>query len=372
MWSVLGFSLVVGGVADTLRGSLFALRDGFDHLRQEGVVSDAVALYEKKDRCYRIPTLLLTSKKTLLLAFAENRSLDCADTSDHTLVVRRSSDLGETWGEEMTVYRPTSTPCDGCPMAVSNPNPVEVTFPNGTKAILLHFDTKNNPQPEAHGRDCQIWSYDDGKTWTQNAEVLEYPPVENNGGLIGPSVGVFMNNIIYYSTRFDGTTNLYYSKDFGTSWDGVQYGIRGVDECSIAPMTDQRILFNCRTTEHKRAQIIFDHSNDLVEPVPVGDLTYPDGLIDANCQGSIVHSDGRYFLSNTNTTGPRKNLTVKTSKDDGTSWNAGVLITDSDSAYSQLAPLSENDDATLLGLVFENGGGSPYDRISFVTVSIPK
>ena len=86
------------------------------------------------------------------VAFAENRLDGCGDQGKHNLVVRRSADEGKTWGPLVTVFEGV-TPCPGCPAAVSNPNPVEVTFPNGTRAVLLLFDTMNNPSAAHHGLD---------------------------------------------------------------------------------------------------------------------------------------------------------------------------------------------------------------------------
>lgn len=81
---------------------------------------------------------------------------DCGDNGQHhDLVVRRSTDLGKTWGP-MIVVREGSTPCSHCPAAISNPNPVEVTMPSGQKRVLLHYDTMNNPKPDRHGVDMQV------------------------------------------------------------------------------------------------------------------------------------------------------------------------------------------------------------------------
>ena len=56
--------------------------------------------------CFRIPSLLFTSKGTLL-AFAEGRgrqSKSCADHGDVHIVLKRSSDLGHTWSNLSVVY----------------------------------------------------------------------------------------------------------------------------------------------------------------------------------------------------------------------------------------------------------------------------
>jgi hypothetical protein len=138
-------------------------------------------------RCYRIPSIIQTHKGTLL-AFAENRLTGCGDGGQHTLVVRRSLDFGLSWGPMITAVR-GETPCPGCPAAVSNPNPVEVTFPNGTRSILLAFDTMNNPSAAHHGLDKVVWSGDDGLTWI-GERAVSFPPESNTGSLIGPAVGL--------------------------------------------------------------------------------------------------------------------------------------------------------------------------------------
>ena len=56
--------------------------------------------------CFRIPSLLFTSKGTLL-AFAEGRgqhSKSCADHGDVHIVLKRSTDLGHTWSNMSVVY----------------------------------------------------------------------------------------------------------------------------------------------------------------------------------------------------------------------------------------------------------------------------
>jgi hypothetical protein len=80
-------------------------------------------------KCFRIPTIIQTHTGALL-AFAENRVSDCGDNGKHhALVMRRSEDLGKTWGAMATVMEGT-VPCPGCPAAISNPNPVEVEMKN--------------------------------------------------------------------------------------------------------------------------------------------------------------------------------------------------------------------------------------------------
>lgn len=138
-------------------------------------------------KCYRIPSIIKTHKGTLL-ALAESRIDGCGDQGRHDLVARRSTDLGKTWGTLITVFVGVA-PCPGCPPAVSNPYPVAVTLRDGTSAVLLAFDTMNNPSSAHHGLDMTTWSRDDGLTWS-NATTTAYPPENNMGSMIGPAIGL--------------------------------------------------------------------------------------------------------------------------------------------------------------------------------------
>ena len=85
--------------------------------------------------CYRIPSIIHTSRGTLL-AFAERRATSCGDDGeDHALVLKRSVDGGSNWGPTIVV-RQGEPPCDGCPAAISNPNPVEVALADGSMAVM--------------------------------------------------------------------------------------------------------------------------------------------------------------------------------------------------------------------------------------------
>lgn len=60
--------------------------------------------------CFRTPVLHLTSKHTLL-AFAEGRGQNtnsCSNHGDVHIVLKRSTDYGETWSSLMIVHKETS------------------------------------------------------------------------------------------------------------------------------------------------------------------------------------------------------------------------------------------------------------------------
>lgn len=329
---------------------------------KDGPCSGCTAVFYSglnRSACYRIPSIIKTSTGSLL-AFAENRMTDCGDNGKHhALVMRRSTDDGASWGPMSTVVEGT-VPCVGCPAAISNPNPVEVTMPDGSKSILMHYDTMNNPHGQDHGLDMQIWSHDDGATWGPGS-VIAYPPFNNTGGLIGPSVGIqAADGTIFFSTRSGGVGWLYWSKDYGESWTSSKGSAAAHSECSICFKTNKtgdRIMMNCRTGVGHRAQLEWTTAGKQV-----GDATYPAELIDPGCQGSLINQYGVLHTSNANTTSGRTHVTVKTSTDQGGSWDTGVLAWSGPSGYSQLVSLG---DPKTVGLLFEAGAKSTYETISF-------
>ena len=325
--------------------------------------------------CFRVPSIIKTSHGTLL-AFAEKRAPDCGDDYfDTAIVARRSSDRGKSWGPLITV-RAGSPPCDGCPAAISNANPVEVRQADGSMAIMLHYDTMNNPGPKRHGLDMQLWSLDDGRTWIEPT-VLTYPPQQNVGAMIGPAVGIqAKSGRIYFSAHLAYTywtgvgwkgdssdvAFLYWSDDYGVTWRSSP-SLSGLNECTIAFLVDAadgRVLMNCRIGPGKpRKQVVWtDGIPGPVQPVP--------SLTDPGCQGSLVNSGGVLHLSNANHKHSRHNMTVKTSVDGGRTWSSGVSVHKGPSAYSQLVVLNEKTQR--LGLLFESGVHYYNEMISFATV----
>eukprot|EP00039_Didymoeca_costata_P029151 m.23462 g.23462 ORF g.23462 m.23462 type:complete len:354 (-) comp7501_c0_seq2:77-1138(-) len=299
--------------------------------------------------CFRIPTIIKTSSGTLL-AFAENRISDCSDNGGHhDLVLRRSLDNGTSWGPMINVYVGKTPPCPGCPAATSNPNPVEVTMSNGSKSILLHFDTMNNPSPSRHGLDMQMWSMDEGLTWT-TPTVISYPPQNNTGSLIGPSVGIqSATGVVYFSCDSNVGHFLYWSKDYGTTWSSSK-AVLGLGECSIAILhnaSDGEIIMDCRTGDHHRAIAYWSAEGTLI-----GNVTFPSELIDPNCQGSIINQDGILYSSNANSTRDRVNMAIKKSTDQGKTWSEGYSVWEQASGYSQLVSLG---DPATVAVLFEGG-----------------
>ena len=170
---------------------------------------------------------------------------------------------------------------------------------------------------------------------------------------------------------------LYYSHDLGQTWTASlpKYPIKGTsNECSIAFLkdsTDGRIIMNCRTSAKKRAQYVW--SPDGAGGFKPSGPTYPAGMIDPGCQGSIINHNGVLYTSNAGSTTGRTHMNIKRSTDMGQTWSKGISVWDGPSAYSQLVALGGNghsNGTALLGLLFESGHKSSNEALSFVAVHV--
>ena len=61
----------------------------------------------------------------------------------------------------------------------------------------------------------------------------------------------------------------------------------------------------------------------------------------------------------------RERLTVRVSEDGGTTWPVARVVHDGPAAYSSLAALADG----AIGLLFERGDRSPYERITFARLT---
>ena len=184
------FSIVAGiciwgtsnrGVAQQLAGSastevegksgtvVFAQRKIPEGVPKKGHGKDA------KKYGYRIPSLLTTSKGTLL-AFSERR-LGLHDHAQNDIVVKRSSDGGKSWGKEIVVHE------DGM-NSINDPLSVQLSdgriliifarFPYGRHARNAGWIKMAEPGYDDRAVNVLTFitsSSDDGKTWSKPRDI---------------------------------------------------------------------------------------------------------------------------------------------------------------------------------------------------------
>src|SRR5579885_941079 len=118
---------------------------------------------------YRIPSLLVTKKGTLL-AFCEGRKSSSSDSGDIDLLLRRSFDGGKTWGKTQVVWDDGANTC-------GNPCPV-LDARTGTVWLLLTHNLGSDTEAQIVSRTGKgtrtVWvtrSDDDGATWARPVEI---------------------------------------------------------------------------------------------------------------------------------------------------------------------------------------------------------
>ena len=95
---------------------------------------------------YRIPAIVLSNEGTLL-AFCEGRKTGQSDHGDIDLLLKRSSDLGRTWGPIRLVHE------EGDDRRITIGNPCAVVD-RGTGTVWLTFCRDNDRVLVTHSGDC--------------------------------------------------------------------------------------------------------------------------------------------------------------------------------------------------------------------------
>lgn len=343
---------------------------GFDYVYREGTLGYQV---------FRIPAIV-KSKSGNLLAFAEARKLRSnGDSGDIDMVVKISEDHGVTWSEMITIWDDGMHTCG---------NPVPILDEETGRIHLLmnwnHGDDRWGDLVKGTGQDVRrvfyTWSDDEGKTWEEPKEITERVkdsawdwhgtgPVHgiqvkggaHTGRLIAPS---------YFTVREDGIqkdhSHVIYSDDNGKTWQsGAPTPGEGVGECTVAELSDGRLMLNMRTgNTGTRSYCISEDGGETW-----GELQTDLNLIDPSCQGSLLATElqGEHTLFFSNAASvERTHMTVKKSTDDGANWTSSLLIHEGPAAYSDLAM---SDDGRLI-LLYEGGSGRPYEGIAIERIDV--
>ena len=329
---------------------------------------------------YRIPALAITNAGTLL-AFAEARRDGAGDAGDIDLVVRRSTDDGDTWGEVTTVWDDGANTC-------GNPTPV---VDRATGRILLPMTWNRGADAErdiiagrsnAPRRAFLAYSDDDGRSWSPARELANVRKphwgwyATGPGNAIQLSRGTHAGRIVVPANHSDTTSqghfyraHVFYSDDGGASWTLGGTAGAATNESAVVELADGSLMLNMRSYagRHRRAVSVSRDGGASWTP-PVLDET----LVEPVCQASMVRQrfavgtlPGRILFANPASERRRERLTLRVSEDDGRTWLRHRTIDPGSSAYSSMAALADGR----IGILFERDG---YSRISLARLHSDK
>jgi sialidase-1 len=338
---------------------LILLAPALAALAADPVLTDLYVGGEGGYHSYRIPALLATKKGTLL-AFCEARKNSARDDGDIDLVLRRSSDGGNTWSAMTVVHEEGGD----APITIGNPSPVQ-----DRKTGVIHLVFARNNQ-----RVFQMQSRDEGATWSGPVELTDalrpFDFAWTRVG-IGPGHAIQLRGgrllvPVWLNDRIKGNyrSAAMYSDDAGATWKAggiVPPAVAtNANECMLYERRDGAVVVSLRSAVHQRHTAISrDGGLTWSEPKPV------DGVVDPVCQASILAlPKGRVFFANPASEKRRIDMTLRLSKDDGATWPVARRLYEGPSGYSDLAAAK---DGTIF-CMFESGAKAYNDRIRFAKI----
>jgi N-acetylneuraminic acid mutarotase len=326
---------------------------------------------------FRIPSVIATQKGTLL-AFAEGRRAGASDAGDIDLVVKRSGDGGRSWSALQVVG-------DNGPNTFGNPCPV---LDRHTGALWLLSTQNRGADREKDiiagtsqaGR--TVWamkSLDDGETWSAPVEITA--SVKHSDWTwyaTGPGVGIQTRSgrlVVPANHAEAGSgvhrSHIFYSDDGGAHWRLGASSDPGTNESQIVELADGRLMLNMRNHPPKAENVrMVAISDDLgrtwSKAAPDRTLVEPPAQASLLRMTSAPPADRNRLLFANPASTARERLTVRLSYDEGTTWPMARVVHEGPSAYSSLVALPDSS----VGVLFERGEKSPYERITFARVSL--
>lgn len=323
--------------------------------------------------CHKIPYLLVTRPRGIIIAWAEARRGSCSDFAPTDLVFKRSFDNGTTWTALRVMHS------DGTHV-IGNAAPVQVQAsarPGAPPRIVVPFCRDNLEVYQTH-------SDDEGETFAAPvllrnvtnpawAWIGTGPPGAiqlRAGRLVAPSYHSFVNNTDGMITR----SHLMLNDDpLGdpNQWRLGAFvpGIFWTNECQAVELEkDGHILLAARGILTQRIQAeSLDGGETFGEPYWTS-LTEPLG----GCEGSIAYhrsSKTLLYSGTTNTNPERYNMTLWSSTDHGMSWQLAVAVNPGKTGYSSLQIMP---DGRQVALLYERSNSTEFiflpTHISFLIV----
>jgi sialidase-1 len=338
--------------------------------------SDVYIAGEGGYHTYRIPSVVATPRGTLL-AFAEGRLAGAADAGDIDLVIRRSSNGGESWSPMRVVW-------DDGPNTVGNPCPV-VDSRTGTIWLLTTRNLGGDREPEIIAGTSKgsrtVWvmkSEDDGVTWSSPVEITTSVKQPGWGWYAtGPGVGIQTSSgrmVIPANHSESGIhrSHLFFSDDGGKSWNLGASSDAGTNESQVVELADGRLMLNMRNHPSKPENFRMVATSDDAGRT-LSKAAEDRTLIEPPAQASLLRltttrSGGernRLLFANP-ASSRRERLTVRLSYDEGATWPVARVIVEGPAAYSSVVALPDRS----IGVLFEQGERSPYGKIAFAQFTL--
>ena len=327
--------------------------------------------------CFRIPSIVQANDGSLL-AFAEARQNTCRDNFDVDIVMKKSTDNGQTWAPLQVIWADSTNTCS---------YPVPIVDRESGRIVLFSVwslgDDTFQSIFKSQGRDTrrifQFNSDDNGDSWSAKKEItdqIKLPGWDYYG--IGTGSGMQMKSLkyknrmiaaCYFSTLVEGETvfrsHLIYSDDGGEHWAiGGITPETGTSECEVAELDDGVLMLNMTKRSHTVRARSVAYSYD-------GGITLQDQHLDKAlygpfCQASLdsyVDEKGGFvaLFANPRHLYGREDMTIMRSFDNGKTWEEFQLVFNGYSGNSDLLIMQNGQ----VGIFFECGKIWSQDGLAF-------
>ncbi|MDX1948154.1 MAG: sialidase family protein [Pirellulaceae bacterium] len=331
---------------------------------------------------YRIPGLVCTARGSVL-AYCEARRTGKSDWDTIDILLRRSTDGGKTWSPPRKIAD-VPGPKTKNPVALAQKlaNPDDVTYNNAVAFVDRVASTGDKSVVHflfclEYMRCFHIRSDDDGQTFSPPVEITATfdkfrPEYDWKVLATGPAHGIQLRSgrlvvPVWLSTGTGGhahrpsVTTTIFSDDHGQTWQRGEIAVPNTaewinpNETVLVELADGRVMLNARsesTTHRRLATISPDGATGWSRP------KFDEALLEPICMASIVrHSTtttsdkNRIVFANPHNldradgkakegaSRDRKNLSIKLSYDEGSTWGVNKPLEPGHSAYSDLAVL---------------------------------
>lgn len=370
--------------------------DGVDHYEGLAPEYTKINVFNRKllfpgYNHFRIPAIVTTNQGTLL-AFSEMRT--GGDMDPKTLVYRRSTDNGESWGPVTLVEEQTTSKLYG--------NQNVVVDRNTGNVHLVYLQVF----PGTGGNTCNMYhkvSTDDGLTWSDrklmpnvvNARWRPLGPAagiqlqrgEHAGRLLIPgryNEGGQQGNYAIYSDDGGETWKLGYKSIFNSSI-GLENEVTAVELAQVNG-SESVVYVNSRNQAsvnhvYRRLEAYSYDSgesltgpfqqNEYIKTVKVqGDLFRWSAIDQGNSENRILFSAPSFAKENLSGGGPvrnkRRHVGIWSTFDETETWTpVAKQISDQTGSYTSITRTADG----FIGILFEEGEAVAWDETSFVKIN---
>jgi sialidase-1 len=327
---------------------------------------------------YRIPGLATSPKGTLLAVFDIRYAGGGDLPGDIDVGLMRSTDEGATWGPMKRILDFDKAVPESKGNGVGDPA-ILVDHKRGAIFVAGLWSKGNRAwngsqagmTPDETGQLVITKSTDDGETWSAPVNITQQvkDPVWRLC-FQGPGNGIQLRDgTLVFPAQFrhgGGTPHscFIFSTDGGDHWRISPAALPEqppTSESAIAQCADGSLLLSMRNESRsgQRAWARWEWKGDISR----GAWSRPwFDLPDPTCMASLVsHPKGALVFSNPADTKQRMAMTVRTSADNGATWNAGRLLDPRPAAYSCMTVLKDGS----VGILYECGDASSISTLTF-------